>query len=61
MAYTEAMKLNLDMLLIGSLAICYMAGQFVAADAFSGIALALLLVFGIRFCGGAISWVMTGR
>ena len=61
MAYTEAMKLNLDMLLIGAMVICYTAGQFFAADAFSGIALALLLVFWIWFCGGVISWVATGR
>ena len=61
LVYTGAMKFNLDLLLILGIAICYTAGQFVAADAFSAIALALLLVFVIRLFGGAISWVVTGR
>ncbi|QKV56341.1 MAG: hypothetical protein HT580_03120 [Dechloromonas sp.] len=51
----------IDLALIIGMALCYVAGQFVAANAFSGVALALLLVFVIRLCGGAITWLVTGR
>ena len=61
LAYTASMKLTFDLALIVGMAICYAAGQFVAAYAFSGIALVLLLVFVVRLCGGALSWVVTGR
>ena len=61
LAYTASMKSPFDLALIIGMAICYAAGQLVAAYAFSGVALALLLVFLIRLCGGAISWVVTGR
>lgn len=61
MAYTAFMKMTVDLALIIGMAICYAAGQFVAAGAFSAIAMALLLVFVIRLCGGAISWIVTGR
>lgn len=53
--------MTVDLALIIGMAICYAAGQFVAASAFSGIAMGLLLVLVIRLCGGAISWVVTGR
>jgi len=55
------MKMTVDLALIIGMALCYAAGQFVAAGAFSGIAMALLLVFVIRLCGGAITWIVTGR
>jgi len=61
LAYTVSMKLTFDLALIIGVAICYAAGQLVATYAFSGIALALLLVFVVRLFGGAISWVVTGR
>ena len=61
MVYTAFMKMSFDLALIIGMALCYAVGQFVAANALSGIALALLLVFVIRLCGGAISWVVTGR
>lgn len=61
MAYTVFMKMTVDIALIIGMAICYAAGQFVAAAAFSAIAMALLLVFLIRLCGGAIAWTVTGR
>lgn len=61
MAYTASMKITVDLALIIGMAICYAAGQFVAAGAFSAIAMALLLVFVIRLCGGAITWIVTGR
>lgn len=56
-----SMKMAIDLALIIGMALCYVAGQFVAANAFSGVALALLLVFVIRLCGGAITWLVTGR
>ena len=37
LAYTASMKLTFDLALIVGMAICYAAGQFVAAYAFSGI------------------------
>lgn len=55
------MKSKLDILLILGMAICYAAGQFVAADRFAMLAMALLLVFVIRLLGGAITWTLTGR
>ena len=61
LVYTESMKLTFDLVLIIGVAICYALGQFVAAYAFSGIALALSLVFVIRLFGSVITWVMTGR
>ena len=61
LAYTASMRMTFDLALIIGMALCYVVGQFVAADALSGIALALLLVFVIRLCGGAITWVATGR
>ena len=39
------MKLNLDMLLIVGMAICYTAGQFFAAYRFATVAGVLLIVF----------------
>ncbi len=61
LAYTASLKLTFDLVLIIGMAMCFAAGQFIAAHAFSGVALVLLLVFVIRLCGGAISWVVTGR
>lgn len=55
------MKSKLDILLIVGMAICYAAGQFVAADRFPMLAGALLVVFVIRLVGGSISWMLTGR
>lgn len=54
------MKMTIDLALIIGMAICYVVGQFVAANAFSGVVLALLLVFLVRLIGGAVSWVVTG-
>ena len=61
MVYTASMKMTVDLALIIGMALCYAAGQFVAAGAFSAIAMGLLLVFVIRLCGGAITWIATGR
>ena len=61
MVYTASMKMTVDLALIIGMAICYAAGQFVAAGAFSAIAMGLLLVFVIRLCGGAITWIVTER
>lgn len=61
LVYTGTMKFNLDMLLILGMAICYTAGQFVAAYQFSLVAGVLLMVFLVRLIGGAVSWVATGR
>lgn len=61
MVYTAPMKLTVDLMLIIGMAICYALGQFVAAGAFSSIAMGMLLVFVIRLCGGAITWIVTGR
>ena len=55
------MKLNLDLLLILGMAICFTAGQFFAAYQFATVASVLLVVFLVRLIGGAISWVITGR
>ena len=55
------MKMTIDLALIIGMALCYAVGQFVAADALSVIALGLLLLFVVRLCGGAITWVATGR
>ena len=60
MIYTEDMKFNLDLLLILGMAICYTAGQFVAAYQFATVACVLLVVFLVRLVGGAVSWVITG-
>ena len=61
MVYTASMKMTVDLAFIIGMAICYAAGQFVAAGALSGSAMGLLLVFVIRLCGGAITWIVTGR
>jgi len=55
------MKSKLDILLILGMTICYAAGQFIAADHFAMVAMALLLVFVIRLIGGLITWTLTGR
>lgn len=55
------MKSKPDILLILGMALCYAAGQFVAADRFAMLAMALLLVFVIRLIGGLITWTLTGR
>jgi hypothetical protein len=55
------MKMTVDLVLIIGMALCYAVGQFVAAHTFSGIAMALLLVFAIRLIGSVISWMVTGR
>lgn len=55
------MKVTFDLVLIIGMALCYAVGQFVAAYTLSGIAMVLLLVFVIRLCGGAITWLVTGR
>ena len=55
------MKMTFDLALIIGMALCYAAGQFVAAYAFSSIAMALLVVFAIRLIGRVISWVAMGR
>ena len=56
-----SMKMTIDLALIIGMALCYAVGQFVAAYTLSGIAMVLLLVFVIRLCGGAITWLVTGR
>ena len=59
--YTGLMKSKLDIALILGMAICYAAGQFIAADRFALLAMVLLLIFAIRMIGGLISWTLTGR
>jgi hypothetical protein len=61
MIYTGAVKLNIDLLLVLGMAICYMAGQLFAAYQFATVASVLLAVFLVRLIGGVISWVITGR
>lgn len=55
------MKLNLDILLILGMALCYGLGQLFAADRFAMLAGLLLLVFLIRLIGSSITWIVRGR
>lgn len=59
--YTALMKMTVDIALIIGMAICYVAGQFVAAYQFAMVAGVLLAVFVVRLTGGALTWVLTGR
>lgn len=55
------MKSKLDILLIVGMALCYAAGQIIAADRFAMLAGALLVVFIVRMLGSSITWMLTGR
>ncbi|UCV08469.1 hypothetical protein [Dechloromonas denitrificans] len=55
------MKSKLDLFLICAIALCYTAGQFVAADRFALAAGVLLLVFIGRLLSSAINWVFGGK